>query len=221
VDADPLGLDPGQRLVSDMHTMFEAILGNPHHRPSSPDDPYRWDRLSSSQDNALRPGGPPVQIEHGPPIMTVPNDFPGVIRHAETREVVGTVSMRFELLRLGVALPGTPYEVYAAPHDPLNVVRVRMAPKADPHRIDYDVRAGHCMDMRARYGGKVRISHGVNSPWRWCHQLCPKYVPEGEPADFAGGAPDWLTAWAYARRHVRNFHGVELGAAGWPTDGSA
>jgi hypothetical protein len=124
VDADPLGLDPGQRLVSDMHTMFEVILGNPHYRPgalapgrrpSSSDDPYRWDRL----------------------------------------------------------------------------------------------------------GGKVRISHGIHSRWRWCHQACPKYMPEGAPADFAGGAPDWRTAWAYARRHMLNFHGVELGAAGWPTDGSA
>jgi hypothetical protein len=94
-----------------------------------------------------------------------------------------------------------------------------------PQGISEAVTAGQCIDMRARIGGRVEIRSRAQggmewAPWTWYHRTCARYAPEGTPADFYGGAPDWRTAWAYARRHMRNFHGVELGAAGWLTDGS-
>lgn len=82
------------------------------------------------------------------------------------------------------------------------------------------VAAGHCVDFRARIGGKCEIHSRGNgggqwAPWTWYHRSCARYRPEGEAADFYGGAPGWAEAWAYLRRHMRNFHGVELGEAGW------
>lgn len=97
---------------------------------------------------------------------------------------------------------------------------MRSLDRAEPAAIAEAVRANHCIDFRERIGGKVLIvsRHSVKSltsPWTWRHLRCARYVPGGEPSDFYGGAPDWLTAWAYARRHMLNFHGVELGEAGW------
>lgn len=89
-----------------------------------------------------------------------------------------------------------------------------------PQGISEAVAAGHCIDVRARIGGKVEIRSrgqgGIDfAPWTWFHRSCARYRPEGVPADFYGGAPGWAEAWAYVRRHMRNFHGVELGEAGW------
>lgn len=89
-----------------------------------------------------------------------------------------------------------------------------------PEGIAEAVAANHCVDMRARVGGRVRLTSRVSvpalhSPWGWRHEKCARYTPAGSPADFYGGAPDWPTAWAYARRHMLNFHGIELGPAGW------
>lgn len=90
-----------------------------------------------------------------------------------------------------------------------------------PEGIAQAVAQNHCVDFRERIGGKVKLrarkrrDGGEYAPWIWMHMECARYRPDGEPATFDGGAPDWLTAWAYARRHMRNFHGVELGSAGW------
>lgn len=95
------------------------------------------------------------------------------------------------------------------------------ADRLTPQRIAFDVEAGYAIDFRERIGGRVklwgrrRLAGGEYAPWIWAHLDCARYRPEGKPATFDGGAPDWLTAWAYARRHMRNFHGVELGGAGW------
>ncbi len=105
------------------------------------------------------------------------------------------------------------------PKDPINWLRVRMAPKSAPHRIAYDVSLVQCIDMRARLGGRLQIRsrpRGGTSPWQWLHHECARYLPDGKtPATYWGGAPDWRTAWAYLRRHMNHFHGVELGEAGW------
>lgn len=89
-----------------------------------------------------------------------------------------------------------------------------------PEGIAEAIAAGHCVDLRARIGGRLRVRSratepSLTSPWSWRHEKCARYVPAGAPADFYGGAPDWATAWAYLRRHMMNFHGVELGVAGW------
>jgi len=90
-----------------------------------------------------------------------------------------------------------------------------------PEKIAEAVAEGHCIDFRERIGGRVMLAsratgRGIDfAPWTWAHLRCARYRPQGQASDFYGGAPDWLTAWAYARRHMRNFHGVELGEAGW------
>lgn len=122
-------------------------------------------------------------------------------------------------LFLGAPIVGTPYEVFARPNDTAGVLRIRLDPRS-PEGIAEAVAAGHCVDFRARIGGRCQIrsrGHGglERAPWSWFHRSCSKYVPNGEVADFYGGAPGWAEAWAYLRRHMRNFHGVELGEAGW------
>ena len=89
-----------------------------------------------------------------------------------------------------------------------------------PQGIAEAVARNECIDMWARIGGKMEIrsrGHGGSefAPWTWYHRSCARYRPEGEPADFYGGAPGWAEAWAYLRRHMLYFHGVELGEAGW------
>jgi hypothetical protein len=87
-----------------------------------------------------------------------------------------------------------------------------------PEAIRADIDAVYCVDFLERIGGKVWIrsrqgGRGIDfASWTWTHVLCARYRPSGQPGDFYGGAPDWPTAWAYARLHMRNFHGVELGA---------
>ena len=89
----------------------------------------------------------------------------------------------------------------------------------EPEAIQADVEAGHCIDLRERYGGRFQIrsrARGGTSPWQWLHHDCARYLPDGKtPATYWGGAPDWPTAWAYLKRHAYAFHGIELGEAGW------
>lgn len=159
--------------------------------------------------------GVPVRIGDGPEVMldTLPDGWTVVVY------VNGEVVMPQPASRGVSRIPGTPYEIFMRLPDPAGAFRLRLA-RNSPEGTQAAVSAGHCIDFRQRVGGRVRLASRVTiptltSPWSWRHVQCARYNPAGQPADFYGGAPDWRTAWAYAANHMRNFHGIELGAAGW------
>ena len=157
---------------------------------------------------AILSAGVRVEIEHGPAIEAWPSDDWGIIRDAVTGRILDTVPKAYEALTEGVPILRTPYEAYAVINDPAGTIRIRLAPKWNRHRMEYDA--------RARVGGKIAIlsragGKGIDyAPWTWAHLGCAAYRPVGEPADFYGGAPGWREAWRYAEMHMSMLHGVRL-----------